>query len=365
MKILYDYSAFVLQARGGVSRVLFEMARHVAKQPGVECRIFAGLHRNQYIRDASAADRKMITGWYVPQKFGKQRLLNPINKLIFKVYAKRFDPDICHHTYFQTPPVPDHCKRVFTMHDMIHEIYPEMYKPDDPHPLMKKNAIKKCDGIVCISENTKSDLARCYDIQGVSVTVIHHGNSFDNVKVAEVIEDNKYLLYVGVRWIEYKNFNIVLDVLSQFKNVDLICFGGGEITATERNDFNARGISGRVRHVSGSDEVLSGYYAHAEALIYPSLYEGFGLPPVEAMHFGCPVISSSSPPMPEILGNAALFFDPADRAQLLYCIEEILDEDVRKKFIDAGYRKASSYNWEHVAKEAVAFYSSLCDAYVS
>ena len=365
MRVLYDYSAFVLQDRGGVSRVLFELARHVAKQSGVECRIFAGLHRNKYIRDASAEDRKIITGWYVPHKFGKQRLLNPINKLIFKVFAKWFAPDICHHTYFQTPPVPDHCKRVFTMHDMIHEIYPEMYKPDDPHPLMKKNAIKKCDGIICISENTKSDLARFYDIEEISVKVIHHGNSFDNVNAAKVIRDNKYWLYVGVRWIKYKNFNIILDVLPQFENIDLICFGGGELTTNEKDYFKVRGICNRVIHVSGSDETLSGYYTNAEALIYPSLYEGFGLPPVEAMHFGCPVISSYAPPMPEILGNAALFFDPADPAQLIDCLQKVSDEDLRKELVNAGFCKASSYNWNRAAREAVTFYTSLCDAYVS
>ncbi|WP_425607137.1 glycosyltransferase [Coraliomargarita algicola] len=176
MKVLFDYAAFVLQARGGVSRVLFELFKSLSKQARLQCKLFAGFHCNQYIREAPPELKKRIIGCYLPPNFVHPKLFFPINRVMFQLYAKWFNPDICHYTYFETPKVPNNCKAVITVHDMIHEIFPETFSNDNEHK-RKQQAVHKADGIICISDNTKKDLEKFIPLENKAVTVIHHGNN--------------------------------------------------------------------------------------------------------------------------------------------------------------------------------------------
>lgn len=364
MKVLFDYAAFVMQPRGGVSRVLYELFRHVAEFPEIEFKLFAGFHRNQYLRDAPEFVKRHIVGWHLPTWMVKQRIFMPINRWLFKYYASRFRPDICHFTYFDTPKVPAGCKVVITMHDMIHELFPEMFGTEDPQHGWKVQAVSRADGIICVSENTRKDLERFIDIQGKKVTVIHHGNSMVSVEPSCVEYPYEYFLYVGTRAVEYKNSDLILLALSlslckKKTTAHLICFGGGQFTPAEKDRINELGLSGKVHQVGGSDEVLAGHYASALALIYPSKYEGFGLPPIEAMGAGCPVLSSEAPPMPEIVGDAGLFFNPENVRSLCRQMELISNPENRKRLVDAGKKHADYYSWGRAAESAVRFYESL------
>ena len=215
MKILYDYAAFVIHASGGVSRVLYELFCHVRVLDGVECRLFAGIHKNRYLRDAPPSVKKDIVGWYLPEWLVKQRIFMPINHWLFKQYARRYGPDVCHYTYFDTPKVPKGCKVVITMHDMIHERFPEMYEANDPTSGWKKNAVKRANGIICVSNNTRKDLLTYIPEAGEkTLQVIYHGNSLAGISFVNASPGFRYVLYVGTRDVAYKNFDLVLKALA-------------------------------------------------------------------------------------------------------------------------------------------------------
>lgn len=351
-----------MQARGGVSRVLYELFRHVAETPGVTCKLFAGFHRNQYLRDAPADVKKHIVGWHLPEWMVKQRIFMPVNRWLFKFYARRYNPDVCHLTYFDTPQVPAGCKVVVTMHDMIHELFPEMFGSDDPHPEWKKAAVARADGIICVSENTLLDLGRCINLDGKKTAVIHHGNSLASVDPKQVDCTYPYLLYVGTRGVDYKNFDLVLRALARCRDrigMHLVCFGGGAFSSVEQEKIGQAGLTGWVHQVGGNDAVLAGYYGGAGALIYPSKYEGFGLPPIEAMGFGCPVLASNAPPMPEIVGEAGLYFDPDDEKKLCDQLAAIADASTRLQWSEKAKNRAALFSWHQAAREAVHFYQEL------
>ncbi len=286
----------------------------------------------------------------------------PINRWLFKYYACHFSPDVCHYTYFDTPEVSIGCKVVVTIHDMICELFPDMFSHDDPQHEWKNNAVARADGVICISENTKIDLTRFMDIREKRIAVIYHGNSFASIVPKKVDFTYPYLLYVGTRKSEYKNFELILRALTQCIDqitMHLVCFGGGVFDSTELNRIEEIGLSGRVHQFSGSDKVLAGYYVGAKALIYPSKYEGFGLPPIEAMGLGCLVLASNAAPMPEMIGDAGLYFDPNDDKSLSECIRSLWDMGNPRRLVSKGYKRATLFDWDLAANNTIAFYKTL------
>jgi glycosyltransferase involved in cell wall biosynthesis len=362
MKLIFDYSAFVMQARGGVTRRFYELFRHIARNEEVVCKLFAGFHRNRYLKEAPKTLRRHIVGVYLPAWMMKHRIFMPLNRALFKCYSLWFKPDICHLTWLITPGIPPDCKVVITVHDMIHELFPEQFAPDDRSARWKQQAVARADGIICVSDNTKKDLGRFFDLSRKKVTVIHHGSSL-TCAVPEKFEfPSPYLLYVGSRKNSYKNFDLVLRAFCgcvENTTAHLICFGGGPFSPLELERIDQLSLTSRVHQAEGDDAVLAGCYAGAGALIYPSQYEGFGLPPVEAMGMGCPVISSNAPPMPELLGDAALFFDPDDPSQLCERIHTMNSNPVRDQYVAAGLQRATMFSWNKAADEARLFYLSL------
>lgn len=362
MKIIYDFSAFVMQSNGGVSRVLYELFSHVSMMPDCNCVIFAGFHKNRYLKEAPARLKQRIIGLWLPECIVRQRIFMPINRFLFRIYTIMYKPDVCHYTYFFTPRVPDSCKAVVTVHDMIHELYPKTFSPSDPHREWKRQAVIRTDGIVCVSNNTKRDLERLLDVSRKKISVIPHGNSIRQNTRATAPHDFNYFLYVGNRASKYKNFSVLAQSIPKIKSemdCHLICFGGGEFTDKELRMFRDLQVINKVHFVAGSDDLLASYYEYALALVYPSIYEGFGLPPIEAMSCRCPVIASSAPPMPEILAESVLYFNPDSINDLVRCMKEVCNGDCRRRLIETGEKQAELYQWNHAAMLAVQFYKSL------
>lgn len=361
MKILYDYAAFLLQARGGVTRIMCEVIKRELARTDVDGRVFAGFHKNLELHQLGRQFPGKIHECLLPQTVVRQRLFLPVNQAFFIPFAKRFAPDLCHYTFFKTPPVPKRTKVVITVHDLIGEIFDQ--EGNDPQAMERRNALQKADGIICVSENTKKDLLKFYDLGGKPVLVAHHGNSLRQISAAVPDITRPYFIFVGTRSIAYKNFDLLLKTFSNssmLKPYRLVCFGGGTFTKAELAAMKNAGLTDRVCHRQGTDAELAGYYQQATALIYPSKYEGFGLPPIEAMGFGCPVVASSAPPMPEIIGDAALFFDPGSPEQLLAALTKLLTESgVREALIARGRQREQLFSWEKTSSQIHDFYHSL------
>ena len=315
MKILYDYSAFVVQARGGVSRIMCEVIRRELPREDVIGRVFGGFHRNFELQQLAREFPGQVHQCRLPHTVVRQRLFLPINQALFGPFAKRFAPDLCHHTYYQTPPVPRHTKVVVTVHDLISELFDA--DKSDPQIGLRERALRRADGIICVSENTRTDLLRFYPVGDKPVLVAHHGNSLRQTRPLAPEAPGPYFLCVGLRSPAYKNFGLLLQTLAgneMLRPFALVCFGGGAFNPAEQAAIREAGLTGRVLHRQGPHAALAGYYQQATALIYPSRYEGFGLPPIEAMGFGCPVRPVPPRPCLKSAGTRPFILTPVRRS---------------------------------------------------
>jgi glycosyltransferase involved in cell wall biosynthesis len=182
--------------------------------------------------------------------------------------------------------------------------------------------------------------------------------------LTEKIPDKPFLLYVGLRG-GYKNFNRFLQAVASSTTLKssftVTAFGGGAFNAAEQSLIQTLGFQlNQIRQVSGDDALLAQHYSQASALVYPSTYEGFGLPPLEAMSLGCPVISSHASVMPEICGNAAEYFEPLDIESIRQAIEAVLSSIKRRdELIAKGLAQAAHYSWPICAERHLSVYQRL------
>ena len=217
---------------------------------------------------------------------------------------------------------------------------------------------------MCISENTKKDLIEYYNVDEKKITVTHLASFIDNNQTIVNKITYPFFLFVGSRK-RYKNFRLLLQAFSKLKdikdNFEIICFGGGKFLKEEINYMKELSLNpAKIKNIQGSDKILVSLYKQAMALIYPSIYEGFGLPIIEAMSCGCPVISSNSSSLPEVYGTAALSFENNSVENLTHCINKIsTDKTLRDLLIDKGFQRSKEFSWKKCAKETASVYKKL------
>jgi glycosyltransferase involved in cell wall biosynthesis len=284
---------------------------------------------------------------------------------------KKFAPDILHETYFSYDGFQPHSsKRVLTVYDFIHERYPEMFGPNNHMTTgPKKAAALRADHVICISHSTRRDLIEYCGVQEDKISVVYLG--VDDVFKQEnsslgtaAKHPRPYLLFVGKRD-GYKNFEKVVrafSLSSRLKNdFDIVSFGGGALTQDElKIALDCRLRADQLVHYGGGDPVLAQLYSQAAAFIYPSLYEGFGIPPLEAMAAGCPVISSNTSSMPEVVGQAGEYFNPEDEDSMLSAIENVLYSNTHSAdLIACGFEQGRKFSWQKCAAETLNIYRSI------
>lgn len=364
MKIAYDYQTFTLQAYGGISRYYFKLTEELTKS-GEEVKIFAPYHCNQLIDtlDKSIAEGKKIAS----KDFSKPKalVLMMLNQLLSKNAIHHWKPDIVHETYFSIRrSAPRKYPVVVSVYDMIHEKFPQYFHKADPTSFLKRLAIKRADHIICISESTKRDLINLFPFVEDKVSVIHLGFSSFKPKEQDVEIMRPYFLYVGSRN-GHKNFvNLLSSFASSEKlrsDFDLMAFGGGEFSVNENKLIDELGFRPhQIKQVGGDDNTLAMYYKKATAFVYPSYYEGFGLPPLEAMAQDCPVVSSNSSSMPEVIGDAAEFFDPYSIGEMAAAIEKVAFSSSRRDdLIEKGKTRLGVFSWNKCANETLRIYEQL------
>jgi glycosyltransferase involved in cell wall biosynthesis len=249
---------------------------------------------------------------------------------------------------------------------MIHERFPDHFKgPDLRIAELKAKAIARADHLIVISNNTRDDLIEYLSVSPEKITVIPLASSIEKpeeIRDAQ-IRQRPYLLYVGLRG-GVKNFQMLLSSFSHStilrSDFDLICVGGGEFTADELAAFGALSVRGRIKHVHADDLVLASLYLHAALFVYPSLYEGFGLPLLEAMRCGCPIACSNVSSMPEIAGDAAMYFDPSDEEEMRVIMESTVQS---KETVDLlrtrGYAREKMFSWDRCVSQSAELYRRL------
>lgn len=363
MKIAYDHQVFSWQRYGGISRYFFETANNISQHTQHEVRIISPLHVNAYL--GAAAPDLTVKGIMLPHVKKTSRLINAVNQLLVKPELLHFRPDIVHETYYsQTRLAPKSSKVILTVYDMIHERYSEFFSPRDKLAAIKAAAVARADHVICISENTRRDVIDILNVDPAKTSVVYLGVSLTQQTSVAAEMKRPYLLYVGLRG-GYKNFDALLQAYAMSRglmsNYDLLAFGGGDWTNVELARARELGIDmSHLLNVQGDDSLLASLYRGASLFVYPSLYEGFGIPPLEAMSFGCPVVCSDASSLPEVVGNAAELFDPKSTAALLAAVEQVLnDSERRKSLIDRGYLRAGLFSWERCAEQTVEVYEKV------
>jgi glycosyltransferase involved in cell wall biosynthesis len=364
--IVYDYQIFIAQKYGGISRYIYEISRKVVKEPDIEATILAPLHINSYIDSGPVPVRGFRMGNRLP-KIG--RAYSAVNMLVSASYLKFHRPFLLHETYYSSHSVaPKGRPIVITVYDMIHEKFAAMLPAGDRTSDLKRKAVKRADRVICISRHTQQDLIQLFDVPEEKTIVIPLGFGLE-IAAGKMIPSasppsSPYLLYVGNRD-SYKNFGGMLKAYAASKrlldNFLIVAFGGPPISAEELQQIRKLGIPDhRVLHAAGDDAALAKYYRYAAAFVYPSLYEGFGIPPLEAMSLDCPVACSNTSSIPEVVGDSALLFDPADTESMSNAIERVAtDSAVRRELIARGRKRIELFSWDRCASMTANLYREM------
>jgi glycosyltransferase involved in cell wall biosynthesis len=366
LRIYYDSQIFSWQDYGGISRYYTELIRELSGLNYIHVDFNIRYSNNYYLNNNRLFNNKKI----LPNRYfyGKYTMVGLINR-IFEIPAiSRKYYDIFHPTYYD----PYFLKWignkpfVLTIYDMIHERFEEVRAADRQTSERKRVLARRARRVIAISENTKNDIVRYFGIEPDKIDVIHIGVSAQPDKSES---DGKslpprYILYVGDRK-RYKNFQrfirSVASILLEDETLEVVCAGGGIFTPEEVFLFNQFGVSGKIHQYSIPDKALWALYQNARAFIFPSLYEGFGIPVLEAFACGCPVVLSNTSSLPEIARDAAWYFDPEDEASIKNAVLKVVyDDDLRKNLIIKGYGRITDFSWKKIGQLTIKTYQSAC-----
>ena len=368
MNVLFDHQAFYHQKFGGISRYFYELARGINLRDDFSASVVAPLHGNEYLQSGKF---KFIKGLCPKrQLLGTGRVRDLGRKLLLPIYyALNCNSDIVHETYYTMTPSGRGQYRILTVFDMIHELFPAQFRDDLITVKAKKTAVLRADHVICISESTRQDLVRLLGVDQSKTSVVHLGHSFINSSFNSQIlirrTGRPYLLYVGNRD-RYKNFHALCRAFaaSNFlrKKFDIVAFGGADFSVIEKEYLVDFGIIDYVRHVIGGDELLEMHYREASLFVFPSLYEGFGIPPLEAMNCNCPVVCSNAGSIPEVVGDAGVYFDPYSVDSIRDAIERVVTSTIlQSELLVKGRERIKMFSWDKCVKDTAAIYKSVVD----
>ena len=358
LRVRFSPDIFRTQTYGGVSRYVTELHRGLAGR-GVDSRIVAGLHVNSYLHGLPGVQGVDVE-WIRPLR-ARQALTKVTDRAVERLRCSRLDHGTIWHKTMFDRHIPDGPRLAVTVYDMIHERYPEQFGSRDVIPSSKRPWCEAADVVFAISSTTRDDLLERFGLPEDKVVVTPLGVTTVEPSPGPVpFAEPPWLLYVGERAKPYKNWQAVLEALTALgPGLRLACFGP-PATAAERYLLEEQGLTDRVRFVGGDDRDLARLYRAASMLVYPSRFEGFGLPPLEAMTHGCPVVAARAGPMPEVLGDAAVFFDPSDVDDLVNAVNQVLaDSDGVERLRNRGYARSATFTWQRTVDATLRGYESV------
>lgn len=368
MKILLDPQTYNEQKFGGISRYYTEMYVALQKQNGVQmvCPIVYSdnLHLKEYglfrgfwnfIAESKLFSRRKRRK--IVEKLKKKN----IDKT--KQALKHQDFDVFVPTYYGTYFLEDLGNKPFvlTVYDMIHEALPQYFGFDTVTVPNKKVLMEKATRIIAISESTKNDILKFYPQIDVSkIDVVYLSQSIDTTKKVKLDLPEKYILFVGNRTI-YKNFTFFIGSVAPLlrENPDwfVVCAGGNGFEPEEKQLLLDLGIAGQVRQQNFEDHELASYYSNAQCFVFPSEYEGFGIPVLEAMACGCPVVLAHHSSFPEVAGDAGVYFTLNQAEDLKNKVSDLLqNQALREEYIEKGLAQAQKFSWQKTAEACLKVY---------
>ncbi len=360
IRVLYDYQAFHMQRFGGISRYFYELACNMRR---VDAAIDIRFSMNQYIRGT-----QLVRYTPVPKRAFKimEGVFRKINRSHSLHAIRRGDFDVFHPTYYHPYFLEGLGGKPFvlTIHDMTHERFPQYFAPNDPTPHYKRLLAARAARIIAISECTKRDVMELLHVPEERIDVIYHGLNAQPLSSEKPLGvPSQYVLYVGERR-GYKNFGVVAEAFARLagSNPELhLVLTGRPLSAEERELFIQKGIAGRVTVMSDvSDRRLASLYRNARLFVYPSLYEGFGVPILEAFAQRCPVVLSQASCFEEVAADAAVYFDPESADELEQVFSRLLSDSSLCHLLAArGAERLKGFAWEKTARETEQTYMKV------
>ena len=360
MNVLFDNIIFNLQSTGGISVVWYQLLRRAMRDESFNKRFISYDNSNDYYHQLTLPYHLTLRQRFRP--YG-ERFLQPHIDL-------PFEHCVFHSSYFRYLNDPS-VVNITTIHDFIFEFYRENLARYYGHKQMMLRAIRHSEGIICVSEHTKRDLMTFYPkMKEDRVKVVYNGvdkryRMTERREPCTPFEQGSYLLFVGSRVAKYKNFEEVVELASR-TGMPLV-FVGVQPTPAEQM-LLSRKVGKRYHCCTGPTiEHLNELYNQAFCLVYPSDYEGFGIPIIEAQQAGCPVLTKSVASIPEVAGDAALLIKHHERQRDLDAMEHLIYELKqgridRSNLIERGMQNARRFSWDKTYAETVEFYRQIDQA---
>ena len=364
MKIYFDGIIYTYyNARpGGISNFFDQLITHVSH--GHDCLLTSS--RPRFLPHPHGKKLKIFRNHF---KIKPTYLSNGLERIQFAVRASFFNPDLIHATYYCNPAILfSKAPVVYTVYDMILEKYASEMDPSGKLIKKKKHSLERASALPCISHATRNDLLNIYPHLERKTSVIHLAGEpkFKQIRTeipATTSLGNPYLLYVGSRE-SYKNFTrLTLAFAKASVHIPKLRLKvvGPPLSISEARNLEHLDIKNKVDLFPNLNDLkLYELYKNATAFVYPSLYEGFGIPPLEAMALGAPVLASNTSSIPEVTGNAALLFNPWSEQDIYDAIMRIsINSNLRQELIERGKIRCLKFNWEKTSLEYMKLYKNV------
>ena len=353
--IFFDNIIFSLQKSGGISVVWSELLKRLQLNnvsfKCIEYDSISNINRNQL----NIASEKI--------QIRKKSFLSITRYLSPRIHYKY--PFIFHSSYYR---ICSNSKaiNITTVHDFTYEYYYTGLKKQ-VHLWQKYSAISKSDYIICISENTKRDLLKFLpNIDVTKIRVIYNGVSDDYFFIKErgilklPFDLETYVLFVGSRE-KYKNFELTVKSVAHNK-LKLVIVGAPLRPEELELLYKELGQSNFIEMGRVSNEELNHLYNGAIALLYPSEYEGFGIPVLEAQKAGCPVIAYNASSIPEIIGDTPLLIDTLSVGSVTKCFDTLKVKEQREEIVCKGSENAKRFTWDSMYQQVIELYKEAWEA---
>jgi glycosyltransferase involved in cell wall biosynthesis len=360
MKVLADGLVFENTHQKGIRRYMDELLRRV------ECPISLFLE--------NPAVGSIPKEWNIIDPLGPspESPINLVGRCKYRERAKKWRKEIQSHSvfhtsYFRQCPIP-RIPSVVVVHDMVCEVMPHLFAKDPSLEIsIKREAFEKADAIIAISDNTKKDFLLFYPEFQNKVSVVKHGAdhlAFSGARkqiVARFEGQEPFALFVGDR-VGYKNFHTLMDAVGveTWPQGLALWVAGPKFSSAELAAMRYRGLSERIQHLGLVDEAeLDWLYRNTACFIFPSLFEGFGFPILEAQARSSPVLANDMPIFHEVGGNAFLPCDCRNPTLIAKAVSDSLHAGIRERLIEEGLENVKRFTWAESARKTKALWESV------
>lgn len=363
MKVFYDGQIYDYQTTGGISRYF---ANIISRLPANFYPTLTSSYRSSKLNQPTHPNLKLIEY----KHFRPNRLSKRVKPYYFRGATAFKTFDLIHPTYYSQLSGREfngyRYPIVLTVHDMIHELFSSRIDPKGETAEAKRKAVLAAQAIICVSQSTKNDLLALYPSleEKISVTYLASELNVNLAYGAETTPSRPYYFYIGSRDTSYKNFEGLLLAFSKVVSVNqelALCVVGSPFNQSELELIVELKLTKFIEHYGyANDSQLAKLYRCSLGFVYPSLYEGFGIPPLEAMSCGTPVIASNSSSIPEVVGDAGLLFNPKSREDLADHLLFLADHPAeRDRLIAKGFERTKLFGWDKTAKQTLEVYQSV------